>query len=113
MLFSFFSIIRLICSFHYIIHLQVKCYFIIYFNFNYVKWFLELLYIDFDYVFNDIIKYLKNNDIDSIITNSEIQQEDFNLETERILTPKENNEESTIELVNYRDHICWSNNNGI
>ena len=56
---------------------------------------------------------LKNNDIDSIITNSEIQQEDFNLETERILTPKENNEESTIELINYHDRICWSNNNRI
>ena len=71
------------------------------------------LIVDTELSINDIIKHLKNNDIDSIITNSEIQQEDFNLETERILTPKENNEESTIELVNYRDHICWSNNNGI
>ena len=71
------------------------------------------LIVDTELSTDDIIKYLKNNDIDSIITNSEIQQEDFNLETERILTPKENNEESTIELVNYRDHICWSNNNGI
>ena len=69
------------------------------------------LIIDTDLSTDDIIKYLKNNDIDSIITNSEIQQEDFNLETERILTPKENNEESTIELINYHDRICWSNNN--
>lgn len=71
------------------------------------------LIIDTDLSTDDIIKYLKNNDIDSIITNSEIQQEDFNLETERILTPKENNEESTIELINYHDRICWSNNNRI
>ena len=69
------------------------------------------LTVDTELSTNDIIKYLKNNDIDSIITNSEIQQEDFNLETERILTPKENNEESTIELVSYHDHIYWSNNN--
>ena len=69
------------------------------------------LIVDTELSTNDIIKYLKNNDIDSIITNSEIQQEDFNLETERILTPKENNEESTIELVSYHDHIYWSNNN--
>ena len=69
------------------------------------------LIVDTELSINDIIKYLKNNDIDSIITNSEIQQEDFNLETERILTPKENNEESTIELINYHDRICWSNNN--
>ena len=71
------------------------------------------LIIDTELSTDDIIKHLKNNDIDSIITNSEIQQEEFNLETERILTPKENNEEPTIELINYRDHICWSNNNGI
>lgn len=71
------------------------------------------LIVDTELSTDDIIKYLKNNDIDSIITNSEIQQEDFNLETERILTPKENNEESTIELINYHDHICWSNNNRI
>lgn len=71
------------------------------------------LIVDTDLSTDDIIKYLKNNDIDSIITNSEIQQEDFNLETERILTPKENNEESTIELINYHDRICWSNNNRI
>ena len=71
------------------------------------------LIIDTDLSTDDIIKYLKNNDIDSIITNSEIQQEDFNLETERIITPKENNEESTIELINYHDRICWSNNNRI
>lgn len=69
------------------------------------------LIVDTELSTNDIIKYLKNNDIDSIITNSEIQQEDFNLETERILTPEENNEESTIELVSYHDHIYWSNNN--
>lgn len=71
------------------------------------------LIVDTELSINDIIKHLKNNDIDSIITNSEIQQEDFNLETERILTPKENNEESTIELINYHDRICWSNNNRI
>ena len=71
------------------------------------------LIIDTELSTDDIIKHLKNNDIDSIITNSEIQQEEFNLETERILTPKENNEEPTIELINYRDHICWSNNNEI
>lgn len=69
------------------------------------------LIVDTELSINDIIKHLKNNDIDSIITNSEIQQEDFNLETEHVLTPEENNEESTIELVSYHDHIYWSNNN--
>ena len=68
------------------------------------------LIVDTELSINDIIKHLKNNDIDSIASNSEIQQEDFNLETECVLTPKENNGESTIELINYRNQVLWGNN---
>ena len=67
------------------------------------------LTVDTELSTNDIIKHLKNNDIDSIITNSEIQQEDFNLETERILTPRENDNDITIELYN-NNEIIWNNN---